>query len=148
MVFQTSMLSGGSICHQYICAFSYMQNWCGVMVLHAPMVNWRRGCICHQYMCAFCYMWNIFGVMVLHAAMVSWGGSICLWYICIVLCAKLMWCNVLTCSYGRLTGEGGPSAFGICALSYVSDYAYGPLKVVPCCSNTVDCWWKHMSKLV
>ena len=30
----------------------------------------------------------------------------------------------------------------------VSDYTYGSLKVVPWCSNTLDCWWKHMSKLV
>ena len=28
------------------------------------------------------------------------------------------------------------------------DYTFGSLKVVPWCSNTLDCWWKDMSKLV
>ena len=26
-----------------ICAFFYMSNLCGVVVLHRSMVNWRRG---------------------------------------------------------------------------------------------------------
>ena len=65
---------GGSICLQYICAFSYMSNLFGVMVLHAAMVNWG-GSICLQYICAFSYMSNLFGVMVLHAAMVDWSGG-------------------------------------------------------------------------
>ena len=101
-----------SICWQYRCAFSYMWNLFGVIVLYAAMVNWLgvhlpavemcmllyvkciwcngfpctyghlRGSIFHQYLCAFSYMWNWFGVMVLHASMVDWWGAICLWYIC------------------------------------------------------------------
>ena len=40
-----------------ICAFFYMLNLFGVVVIHRCMVNWSRGrSICSRYMCIFQYV--------------------------------------------------------------------------------------------
>ena len=65
-----------------ICALCYMWNWFGVMVLHAPMINWLGVHLPSVYMC-ISYMWNWFGVMVFQTTMLNWG-SICLWYVCVL----------------------------------------------------------------
>ena len=68
-------LTGGSICLWYICALSHVWNLCGVMILHAAMVD-CLGAICLWYICAFSYMWKVLSVMVLYRYMVNWrrGG--------------------------------------------------------------------------
>ena len=51
-----------------ICAFFYMQNLCGVVVLHRSVHNWsRRDGISLPWV----YMSNLFGVVVLHRSMVN-----------------------------------------------------------------------------
>ena len=87
-----------------ICAFCYMLNLLGVMVLHKIMVNRRRGkgSVCHGYMCillymtliwcsgfpqiygqlewgglgicVFFYMYNLFSVMLLQRSVFDWRG--------------------------------------------------------------------------
>ena len=52
------------------CAFCYMLNLFGVMVLYGSVVN-RRGTSALG-ICAFYYMLNLFGVMVLQRSMVNW----------------------------------------------------------------------------
>ena len=56
-----------------ICAYCYIWNLFGVVVLHTSMVNWRsRWDQSAMGICAFCYIWNLVGVVVLHTSMVNW----------------------------------------------------------------------------
>ena len=63
-----------------ICAFCYMWNLLGVMVLYRSMFNWRRGwgSVCTG-ICAFFYVLNLFSVVVFQRSMVNrrrgWGLS-------------------------------------------------------------------------
>ena len=47
-------------------------------------------------------------------------GYVCLWYMCILLYVKLIWCSGFPEIYALLE-EGGPSAFGICAFCYMQN---------------------------
>ena len=47
-----------------ICAFFYMQNLFGVVVLHRSMVDWWRRGTSTLGKCAFFYMQNLFSVVV------------------------------------------------------------------------------------
>ena len=131
-----------SICQQYRCAFSYMWNLFGVIVLYAAMVNWLgvhllavemcillyvkliwcnglpctyghlRGSIFHQYLCAFSNMWNWFGEMVLHAPMVDWLGV----YLPLVYLCIVLCVKHMWCNDLACSYgwlPGGPSACGI-----------------------------------
>ena len=82
----------------------------------------------------------------------SWscGSSLC--YSCIThptvvgLRPRANWHSHPWCNPG---GTGSPATLCyICIVFAVCDYTFGSLKVVPWCSNTLDCWWKDMSKLV
>ena len=64
--------------------------------------------------CAFCYMVNIFGLVVFHRSMVHCRG---LWYMCILLSVKLIWCSGIPYIYGQL--EGDTSALSRCAFCYM-----------------------------
>ena len=44
----SSQLEGGTSTIS-ICAFCYMWNFCGIVVLHRSMVNWRRGSLVHLH---------------------------------------------------------------------------------------------------
>ena len=71
-----------------ICAFCYMWNLFGVVVLHRSMLDWRREGWGQSAMgiCAFCYMWNLFGVVVLHRSMVYWKGGTSIFGVCPFFC--------------------------------------------------------------
>ena len=60
-----------------ICAFCYMWNLFGVVVLHGSMIFWG-GSICLGYMCIvlYIYIWNLCSVMVLHRSMLVWGAHL------------------------------------------------------------------------
>ena len=65
----TCLEGGGAVCHDdfSICAFYYICNCFGVVVLHRSIVNLRR------------------------------GDGVCVhWYLCILLYVKLMQCSGLT----------------------------------------------------
>ena len=96
------------------CAFCYILNLLGVMVLQGSMVNW--GSICQGYMwillyvkllgcnsfaymhawleegwaqsamgiCAFCYMWNLFSLMVLQRHMLDWRRGFMVLHRCLI----------------------------------------------------------------
>ena len=49
MVFHTSLVIGGGTSALHICAFCYMLNLFGVVVLHRSMVNWRKGALVYVY---------------------------------------------------------------------------------------------------
>ena len=75
-----------------ICAFCYMWNLFGVVVLHRSMVDCRRwwwGYICHQYMCILLYV-KLIWVVVFQRSMLNWRS-----------------------------GGWGQSAMGICAFCYM-----------------------------
>ena len=98
-------IDGGSICQKYICTFSDMWNLLGVMVLHAPMVNWLGGHLPLVYLCTvLCVqlMWFI-----------SYG------YMCIVPCMKHIWCNGFAEIYAWLE-EGVLICHGYILYIYIS----------------------------
>ena len=97
-----------------ICAFCYMWNVFGVVVFHTSMVNWSGGTSALS-ICAFCYMLNIFGVVLFQRYMINWGRGP--WYMCILLCVKLIWYSSLPYIYGWF--KEGTSALSICAFCYM-----------------------------
>ena len=80
-----------------ICAFCYIWHLFSVVVLYRSMVNWRRGWgQSAMGICAFCYMWNFCSVVVFQRSM------LCLWYMCILLYVKLIWCSGFPEIYAQL----------------------------------------------
>ena len=59
-------------------------------------------------------MLNFFGVEVVHRYIVNWRRGA--WYMCILLCVKLIWCSGIPNIYCQL---GGTSALSICAVCYM-----------------------------
>ena len=75
-------IGGGSICHGYMCILLYMK------LIGCNGFAWIYGQLGGPSaigICAFCYRCNLLGVMVLHTSMLIWWGSICHWYLCILL---------------------------------------------------------------
>ena len=52
--------------------------------------------------CAFFCMSKLFGVVVFQISMLNWRGYICLWYMCIFLYVKLIWCSSFSEIYAQL----------------------------------------------
>ena len=93
VVLHGSMVNWGSICPGCMCILLYVKLiWCsGVAWIYGQL---REEVSSALSICAFCYMWNLFGVVVLHSSVVDWlGGSICLWYMCMLLYVQLIWCS-------------------------------------------------------
>ena len=105
------LTEGLSICHWSICTFSNIWNWCGIMVLHAPMVNWLGVYLPLVHMCIVLCVKLIWcnGFPDIYAQLEG-GPSAFSIYVDSPMC-EAYWCNGLACSYGQL--QGGPSAFGI-----------------------------------
>ena len=92
-----------------------MWNFCGVAVYHTSMINWGRGGTSVQSICPSCYIWNVLSVAVYNTSMVNWRG---LWYMCILLYVKLMWCSSIPYIYGQLE-RGYICHKYVCILPYV-----------------------------
>ena len=121
----------GGTCILSIWAFCYMWNLFGVTLFYTSIVNQNGGGRCILSICAFCYMWKLFGLVEFCISIVNWQELflILLWY-------------VFTIYMFLVRGQFFCIVFAMC------DYTCGSLKVVPWCSNTLDCWWKDMSKVV
>ena len=96
-----------------ICAFYYICNCFGVVVLHRSTVNWRRWCgVCvHWYLCILAYvkLMQSRGLPQMYGRLAE-RGRVCLhWYLCILLYVKLSWCSDLPEIYAQLVEEGGDS---------------------------------------
>ena len=52
--------------------------------------------------CAFFYMSKLFAVVVFQRSVLNWRGYICLWYMCIFLYVKLIWCGSFPEIYAQL----------------------------------------------
>ena len=106
-----------------ICAFCYIWNLCGVVMLHRSVVILRRGWSQSAMdVCAFCYIWNLFYVVVLHRSVVilrrGWSQS------AMGICAfcyiwNLFHVLVLHRSVVILRRGWSQSAMGICAFCYI-----------------------------
>ena len=83
-------LKEGGPSARHICAFCYMWNWFGVVVLHGSMINWSRGWVSLS--------WKWCSVMVSID-----GGSIYHAYMCMLLCVKLIQCSGVAWIYDWLT---------------------------------------------
>ena len=118
-----------------ICAFFYMWNLFGVVVLHGSMISWWGASAMGIF--AFFY------VKLIWCSCVAWihdqlMGGICHGYICILLYVKLIWCSGVAWIYDWLTG--GPSALGICAFVYM----WNLFGVVVLDGSMIDWWGVHM----
>ena len=99
----------GSICLGYMWIVLCMKLiWCnGFPEIYAHLEEgWGQS---GMGICALCYIYDLFGVMVFQRSMVDWTsrvGSICHWYMWIVLYMKLIWCDGFPEMYGRLEEQG------------------------------------------
>ena len=68
--------------------------------------------------CAFCYMFNLCSVVVFHRCMVNWRRG--LWYMCILLYVKGLWCSSIPEIYAQVEERVGSVCHGyMCILLYV-----------------------------
>ena len=99
-----------------ICTFCYMWNWCGVVVFQRSMLNWRKVHLpvvyVHSSICETYLVWWFSRDLCSIE-----GEYICLWYMCILLYVKLIWCSGFPEIYAQLKGD--TSAFGICAFFHM-----------------------------
>ena len=87
-------LEWGVRCTLSICAFCYMSNLCGVIILHSSIVNWSGGQMYPQYICILLYVTLIWcnGIPQIYCQL-GYGEYMYLQYMCIMLHVKVIWCN-------------------------------------------------------
>ena len=83
----------GSVCHGYMCILLYMKLfWCsGFPEIYARLGEGVGVSLPWVYVHSAIY--ETFGVVVFQRSMLDWRGSICLWYMCILLYVQPIWCS-------------------------------------------------------